>query len=70
MTSAAGATAKTTILEAVLLHQKVTRRQAIDIATLPYAVVKKMVRHPLTDLGLKQFLDDWAKAQKPLKATP
>jgi transaldolase len=29
------------------------------IATVPYAVLKKMVKHPLTDIGLQQFKDDW-----------
>lgn len=29
------------------------------IATFPYAVLKKMVKHPLTDIGLQQFKDDW-----------
>ncbi|MBQ4410367.1 MAG: fructose-6-phosphate aldolase [Firmicutes bacterium] len=32
-----------------------------DIATIPYAVLKKMFRHPLTDKGIQQFKDDWAK---------
>ncbi|MCH7760054.1 fructose-6-phosphate aldolase [candidate division TA06 bacterium] len=33
-----------------------------DIATMPFAVLEKMVKHPLTDIGLKRFLDDWKKA--------
>ena len=35
-----------------------------DIATLPFNVLKKLAAHPLTDKGLKAFLDDWNKAQK------
>jgi transaldolase len=35
-----------------------------DIATMPYDVFKKLPHHPLTDIGLKKFLDDWAKAKK------
>ncbi len=31
------------------------------IATIPFAVIEKLVRHPLTDVGLKRFLDDWKK---------
>ncbi len=31
------------------------------IATIPYAVLKKMFKHPLTDKGIQQFKDDWAK---------
>lgn len=32
-----------------------------DIATIPFAVLKKMFKHPLTDKGIQQFKDDWAK---------
>ena len=35
-----------------------------DIATLPPEVLEKMIHHPLTDSGLKRFLDDWEKAKK------
>ena len=35
-----------------------------DIATLPFNVLKKLAAHPLTDKGLKAFLDDWKKAKK------
>ncbi len=34
-----------------------------DIATVPFAVLKKMVQHPLTDRGLESFLKDWEKVQ-------
>ena len=34
-----------------------------DIATVPYAVHKKCVEHPLTDRGLEAFLKDWEKVQ-------
>jgi transaldolase len=34
-----------------------------DIATIPFNVLAKMAGHPLTDKGLKCFLDDWKKAQ-------
>jgi len=34
------------------------------IATLPYDVFKKLPNHPLTDIGLKKFLDDWNAAKK------
>jgi transaldolase len=32
-----------------------------DIATMPYAVFEKLFEHPLTDIGLAQFLKDWEK---------
>jgi len=35
-----------------------------DIVTLPYAVMGKLVRHPLTDIGLQAFLKDWEKSGK------
>jgi transaldolase len=35
-----------------------------DIATMPAEVMEKMIQHPLTDSGLKRFLDDWEKAKK------
>ncbi|MDG6902524.1 MAG: fructose-6-phosphate aldolase [Nitrososphaerota archaeon] len=35
-----------------------------DIATMPTEVMEKMMQHPLTDSGLKRFLDDWEKAKK------
>ena len=33
-----------------------------DVATVPYKVLKQIVQHPLTDKGLKAFLDDWKKS--------
>jgi len=35
-----------------------------DIATIPFSVLSKLAAHPLTDKGLKAFLDDWKKAKK------
>ena len=35
-----------------------------DIATVPYGVMEKLVRHPLTDLGIERFLADWRKVKK------
>jgi transaldolase len=34
-----------------------------DIATIPPAVIKKLVAHPLTDKGLAAFMSDWDKLQ-------
>jgi transaldolase len=34
------------------------------IATIPYDILKKMFLHPLTDIGIKRFQDDWAKVPK------
>ena len=38
-----------------------------DIATMPYSVFKQLVKHPLTDIGLEKFLQDWEALQKELK---
>lgn len=35
-----------------------------DVATMPYAVIMQLSKHPLTDIGLKRFLADWEKLQK------
>jgi len=34
-------------------------RLGADIATVPPAVLRQLLRHPLTDLGLERFLADW-----------
>ena len=35
-----------------------------DLATVPYKILEQMLKHPLTDKGLAQFLNDWKEAQK------
>jgi len=35
-----------------------------DIATIPFAVIEQLIKHPLTDLGVQRFLDDWKKIPK------
>jgi transaldolase len=32
------------------------------VATMPFTVLEQLLKHPLTDIGLKKFLDDWAKS--------
>ncbi len=34
------------------------------IATIPFGVLEKLVRHPLTDAGMEKFLKDWSKVKK------
>jgi transaldolase len=34
-----------------------------DGVTLPFKVIEQMMKHPLTDSGIKQFLEDWKKVQ-------
>jgi transaldolase len=35
-----------------------------DIATIPPGIIRKMVKHSLTDIGIKRFLDDWKKVKE------
>jgi transaldolase len=35
-----------------------------DVATIPFAVIRELSRHPLTDKGLETFLQDWEKVKK------
>jgi transaldolase len=34
------------------------------IGTMPYNVIEKLVKHPLTDQGIERFLADWQTMQK------
>jgi transaldolase len=34
-----------------------------DIVTVPFPVLEKLVKHPLTDIGMDRFLKDWAKVK-------
>ena len=57
---------KTEILVASVRHpQHVVDAGKIgaDVVTLPPAVLEKMLKHTLTDKGLKAFLDDWERLQ-------
>lgn len=42
-------------------HVKAAAMAGADCATLPPAVFKELIKHPLTDKGLETFLADWAK---------
>ena len=35
-----------------------------DIITMPYGVIEKLIKHPLTDIGLEKFIADYKKAHK------
>ncbi len=58
---------KTQILTASIrspLHVKEAALIGSDIATIPFKVLMELAKNPLTDSGLKAFLDDWEKAKK------
>jgi transaldolase len=46
------------------IHVLEAAKVGADIATMPYAVMEKLVQHPLTDIGLARFLKDWEKVPK------
>lgn len=43
------------------LHLIWAAEMGADVATIPFAVIKKLFKHPLTDIGLENFLKDWKK---------
>ena len=60
----------TNVLAASLRHPMHIVEAALagaDIATMPYAVFKQLVKHPLTDIGLDKFLQDWKALQEELE---
>lgn len=44
------------------MHVVESARCGAHIATIPYAIIKQMCKHPLTDAGIKKFMDDWKQA--------
>jgi transaldolase len=44
------------------LHVIDAAKAGAHVATMPFNVLEMLIKHPLTDIGLKKFLDDWAKA--------
>ena len=45
------------------LHLIEAARMGADIATMPFNVINQLIKHPLTDIGNKKFLDDWNAVQ-------
>ena len=37
-----------------------------DVATIPPKIIKQMIKHPLTDIGLNSFMEDWKKTGQTL----
>jgi transaldolase len=46
------------------IHVIEAARLGADIATVPPDVIRKMIKHPLTDTGIQSFLNDWKKVKK------
>ncbi|MBN2206824.1 MAG: fructose-6-phosphate aldolase [Candidatus Aminicenantes bacterium] len=56
----------TEIIVASIRHPRHVIEAALvgaHIATVPFAVMEKLVRHPLTDIGIARFLKDWGKVK-------
>ncbi|MGH7363943.1 MAG: fructose-6-phosphate aldolase [Candidatus Methylomirabilales bacterium] len=43
------------------LHVVEAAKAGAHVATMPFAVLQQLVKHPLTDVGLERFLSDWKK---------
>lgn len=46
------------------LHVVDAALMGADVATIPFSVIKQLVKHPLTDIGIERFLSDWKKVPK------
>jgi transaldolase len=46
------------------LHVVEAATMGADIATIPFKVIGQLIKHPLTDIGIKKFLEDWKKVDK------
>jgi transaldolase len=51
------------------LHVIDAAKLGADVVTLPPDVLGKMIAHPLTDIGLAKFLEDWKKTKSSPKLT-
>ncbi len=62
----------TKILAASIRHPQHMVQSALlgaDVATVPFNVIRQILKHPLTDAGLERFLDDWKGAQAKVSGT-
>ncbi|HUV53440.1 MAG TPA: fructose-6-phosphate aldolase [Dehalococcoidia bacterium] len=46
------------------LHVTAAAKAGAHIATIPYNVLMQMVKHPLTDIGITRFAEDWRRISK------
>jgi transaldolase len=49
------------------LHVRDAAIIGADVVTIPFKVYQMLVKHPLTDSGLQQFLEDWKKVPQDKK---
>jgi transaldolase len=58
---------ETEVIVASIRHPRHVVEAALigaHIATIPYSVMEKMMKHPLTDIGMEKFLKDWGKVKR------
>lgn len=46
------------------LHVLEAAKMGAHVATIPFKVIEQLSKHPLTDIGLENFLKDWEKVPK------
>ncbi len=46
------------------LHVIEAAKNGAHVATIPPQIIRKMICHSLTDVGIQRFLDDWKKVRK------
>jgi transaldolase len=46
------------------VHVVEAAKVGADIATVPFAVIEQLLKHPLTDIGIQRFLEDYKKIPK------
>lgn len=46
------------------MHVLESMRYGADVCTIPYKVIKQLIKHPLTDAGIKKFMEDYEKTAK------
>jgi transaldolase len=44
------------------MHVVEAARAGAHVATMPFSVLEQMIKHPLTEIGLQKFIDDWTRA--------
>jgi transaldolase len=58
---------QTEVIVASIRHPRHVVEAALlgaDIATIPFSVMEKLIKHPLTDIGIARFLKDWSHVKK------
>ncbi len=59
----------TQVIAASIRHPEHVRQAALlgsHIATIPFKVLKLLFKHPLTDVGIERFMEDWKKYEEGL----